>query len=275
MRTVKKSRRFSEFGFLVLLSATLILSVFAVTFFNKPPRKSFAQDTSLLQASPSSVKVTITSGMTKPALTLTSTGSNSFLMYGYPTDYGPGINWAPSSGGMSPGGTVQIEIQVNEGINPGTYTGNPIIKDSNNQSFTIPVSVTVVRSTTSRFVQVTSPNGGETLIKDTKTNITWNYYDIDTCSISYTFGPGHSSNIATVNASTRSYEWTVDVGNTTSTQAKISLLCHKTGIGQVQDQSDNFFTLASAQATATPTSSNTGTGGNQSASPTNTPSSVP
>ncbi len=198
-----------------------------------------------LQASASSVNLTIEEGKSTKAFDITSTGATQFSLYGYPTNYGPGINWSVSSGGISNGQSVPVEISVNSGINPGTYSGNAIVKDQSGAQISIPVKVTVVRTQVSRFVKVTSPNGGEALKVGDKVNISWEGNDIDKCNVGYSFGLGSLNNI-NPNVSTTgngSYEWTVNIGNTANTQVKIDLLCYKTGVGQVSDQSDNFFTV--------------------------------
>ena len=72
---------------------------------------------------------------------------------------------------------------------------------------------------------VTSPNGGEVLfVGDTKT-ITWTSSSvIDKVSIGYSTGPGSLNWIANNIPNTNSYNWNVNVGNTTNTQFKIWMI---------------------------------------------------
>lgn len=94
-----------------------------------------------------SVKVKIPAGSSFEVLNLTSTGADGFTMYGYPTTYGPGINWIPSSGGMVVGRGVPISIQVNQNVKSGIYTGTAVIKGlSGSAQVTLPVEVTVEES---------------------------------------------------------------------------------------------------------------------------------
>lgn len=198
-----------------------------------------------LQVSASSVDLTIEDGKSAKAFDITSTGATGFSLYGYPTEYGAGINWSVSSGGITPGSSVPVSVQVNSGINPGTYSGTAIIKNQSGVQISIPVKITVVRTQASRYVKILAPNGGETLKAGDTFTVQWEGNDIDKCNIGYTFGPGSrndiNSNVPTTGNG--SYAWTVNIGNTTNTQVKIDLLCYKTGIGQVSDQSDTFFTV--------------------------------
>lgn len=76
------------------------------------------------------INVTIPKGSTSETLlTYKSTGSTSFTFFGYPTDYGPGINWGASSGGISNGNTYNQTISVNSNTPSGTYHGNPMFRD--------------------------------------------------------------------------------------------------------------------------------------------------
>lgn len=68
--------------------------------------------------------ITLAPGESRRALTITSTGANGISMYGYPTGYGPGINWSVSSAGLVTGRSIDIKVQVNNNVPEGTYTGN-------------------------------------------------------------------------------------------------------------------------------------------------------
>lgn len=91
------------------------------------------------------VTITMNRGETKSnVFSFTSTGANGFTLYGYPTTYGPGINWNPSSGGMSVGNTMQASLSVNANVPVGTYTGTGRIQFTpSNAETTIAFSVTV------------------------------------------------------------------------------------------------------------------------------------
>ena len=73
---------------------------------------------------------------------LTDTGG--FSVYGYPTNYGPGINPIPASGGSENGDVVLFAVEVIATVPPGTYTGAFLIKDlSGNVLGEIPIKVIV------------------------------------------------------------------------------------------------------------------------------------
>lgn len=194
--------------------------------------------------SKSSVDLSIESGKSAKAFDIISTGTTQFSITGYPTSYGPGINWLETSGGMSKGQTIAINIKVNDGITPGIYTGNAVVDGLNSSRITIPVKITVFKTQTSRYVKVISPNGGETLSTGSSANISWEGTDIDKCSIMYLTNNNTGNTIATNIATTGSgsYSWNVNIGN--NPQAKISLTCYKTNVGQVLDDSDGFFTVS-------------------------------
>jgi len=62
--------------------------------------------------------------------------------------------------------------------------------------------------------------------------------------------------IATGIPNTGSYNWTVNVGNTTNTQFKIEITGYETGVGSVTDDSDAPFTVIKPSTTATSTPTN-------------------
>lgn len=92
-----------------------------------------------------SVTLTMNRGETKSnVFSFTSTGATGFTLYGYPTSYGPGINWNPSSGGMGVGSTTQASLSVNANVPVGTYTGTGRIQFTpSNAETTIAFTVTV------------------------------------------------------------------------------------------------------------------------------------
>jgi hypothetical protein len=71
---------------------------------------------------PGSVGITVPAGSNTFIFNLTSLTANQFAFYGYPTSYGPGIN-TPASGGITPGTSVPITLNVISTVIPGTYTG--------------------------------------------------------------------------------------------------------------------------------------------------------
>lgn len=90
-----------------------------------------------------SVNVTIPQGGKAPVFTFTSTGSTAFIFPGYPTSYGPGINWVHSSGGASNGRTITQEISLLN-VPAGTYSGAGLFRDeTTGAEKSIPVTVTV------------------------------------------------------------------------------------------------------------------------------------
>jgi len=100
-----------------------------------------------LRVNPQSVDVTIQAGQTAKVLDVTSISSNGFSFYGYPTSYGPGINWSISSSGTVPGRTIPVSISVITKVPAGTYTGVGILRDVQGTTrIDIPVKVTVLNS---------------------------------------------------------------------------------------------------------------------------------
>ena len=118
---------------------------------------------------------------------------------------------------------------------------------------TLTPSLTPVRTETpvpNRYVKITYPNGGESFNignNGARTRVTWESRDVDWCYLGWTTGPGSLNNFATIpNASVGYYDWNISVGNMLngmSREVKLDLLCYKTGIGSVLDQSDRFFTV--------------------------------
>lgn len=124
-------------------------------------------------------------------------------------------------------------------IQVGSGTSNDTLSNS--------VSLNVVSPPTPTLtITVTAPNGGETLFAGSTKNITWTSSSvIDKVSIGYSTGPGSLNWIANNIPNTNSYNWTVNVGNTTNTQFKIYIIGYQTGTGSVTDESDNFFSVHS------------------------------
>jgi hypothetical protein len=137
-------------------------------------------------------------------------------------------------------------------------------------------------ATPTRWLTVTSPNGGEVMTVGDVYQITWQSSpNIDKVSIGYKDCPSCLNWIVTTVPNTGSYAWTVFVGNTTNTQFTIEIIGYQTGVGSTIDDSDAPFTvLQHAVATSTPTNIPTNTS-TPSSIPTNiptgtsTPSSIP
>jgi hypothetical protein len=115
-----------------------------------------------------------------------------------------------------------------------------------------------------RWVTVTTPNGGETLTVGDVYRITWQSSpNIDKVYIGYKSCPSCLDWIVTNIPNTGYYDWTVFVGNTINTQFTIEITGYETGYGSAVDASDAPFTVLQPP-TATPT-----------AIPTNTPTNTP
>lgn len=99
-----------------------------------------------LQVNTKRIDVTVQAGNSVRALRVTSTGASGFQFYGYPTKYGPGINWLPASGGIIPGRSVDVVIQVNSNVPPGVYSGTGILMNLTRQRIEIPVKIKVTRT---------------------------------------------------------------------------------------------------------------------------------
>ena len=109
-------------------------------------------------------KLTIQPGQTQSIFAITSIGSTGISMYGYPTTYGPGINWNLSSVGLTTGRTIEIKVQVNSNVLPGIYSGSAtIISAPSQKRYIIPnIEVTVPsQATASASAQVTTGIKGD------------------------------------------------------------------------------------------------------------------
>lgn len=103
-------------------------------------------------------------------------------------------------------------------------------------------------------LKVISPNGGETLSAGQLHTITWeSSSQIDKVSIGYKACPSCLSWISYNIPNTYSYDWTVQVGNTTNTQFQIYIIGYHTGYGSVTDTSDASFTVIQPSPTPTAT----------------------
>jgi predicted outer membrane repeat protein len=110
-----------------------------------------------------------------------------------------------------------------------------------------------------RWIRVTSPNGGEVVTVGDVYRITWQASaNIDKVSIGYKSCTSCLAWIVTNIPNTGFYDWTVNVGNTTKTQFTIQITGYQTGVGSTTDYSDNSLTVL-PKPTPTRTSTKTAT----------------
>ena len=94
------------------------------------------------------------------------------------------------------------------------------------------------------FVKITSPSGGETFTEGNSTTIYWDSSEnIDKVNIMYKSDAHHGNWIAFTHPNTGSYNWNVDVGNTTNTSFFIQITGYETGKGSVTASSETFTVL--------------------------------
>lgn len=109
-------------------------------------------------------------------------------------------------------------------------------------------------ATTTSSLQVTSPNGGETLELGQTYRITWNSSsNIDTVWIGYSCGPGCLDWIATSLPNTGYYDWTPQL--TGIPQAKIEIDGFDHDTFAAKDESDALFYINQPTPTPTPRTS--------------------
>ena len=133
--------------------------------------------------------------------------------------------------------------------NPGNYSIYVTTIDQKSNEINLNISPTATQALS---ISITYPNGGEVFqiakngLNDGRMNrITWiSSSNIDTVSIGFSIGPGSLNWIANSIPNTGYYDWpaySVDerlIGK----QIKIYILGGQTGVGQVDDYSDNYFT---------------------------------
>lgn len=120
-----------------------------------------------------------------------------------------------------------------------------------NTSQTLPPSLfatstpTPLPTVTTPTVRITYPNGGETFTEGNQVNITWEATGIfSSFVLAYSDCPSCAGTIASVNGFSRSYNWKVDVGNTSNTQFKIWIISYPTNYSpNPTDYSDSNFTV--------------------------------
>lgn len=156
----------------------------------------------------------------------------------------------PDLGGL-PNGDIPLIVSDESGIYRNSDNQNII---GTNEGTTIKIGAQ--SSVAPRFVKITSPNGGETLEPGGVYKIQWDSNDVDTCELGYSFGEGSLNNIIKI-PNQGYYDWAVNIGNSVNTRVKIDILCYKTGVGSVGDQSDDFFTVTPGDSSPSPSPSPT------------------
>lgn len=105
-------------------------------------------------------------------------------------------------------------------------------------------TATITPIPTSRWVILTSPNGGEVMTVGETYRITWDSSpNIDKVTLGYKSCPSCLAWIANNIPNTNYYDWTVFVGNTTNTQFTLEIIAYETGFGSTVDYSDASFTV--------------------------------
>ncbi len=127
-----------------------------------------------------------------------------------------------------------------------TFTPTNIPAASNTPTF-VPTNTpapTPTSTPSGLWLTVTAPNGGEVMTAGNIYTITWQSSPyINSIWIGYSGCTGCLNWITTGSPNTGSYNWTVNVGNTTNTQFKIEITGYETGVGSVTDDSDAPFTV--------------------------------
>ncbi|MFA5033140.1 MAG: Ser-Thr-rich GPI-anchored membrane family protein [bacterium] len=101
----------------------------------------------------------------------------------------------------------------------------------------------------SSAVVVTTPNGGEKLIKDNVYTIRWSCGATDNLNIDLYKGGVFNSTIVSGTANTGSYDWTVPTGQATGTDYKVRVI--RGSAPTIYDESDNNFTITVPNITVT------------------------
>ena len=92
-------------------------------------------------------------------------------------------------------------------------------------------------------IQITSPNGGETIEKGETVRITWDSEKLKGVTLMYKSSLGTAGHISNGIINADYFDWTVNVGNTVNTQFKIWAIGYGIDSGQVYDYSDDFFSV--------------------------------
>ncbi len=112
------------------------------------------------------------------------------------------------------------------------------------------------------FITVTSPRGGETYTEGDRISVTWDSSaNIDKVSIMYKSDAHHGNWVAFDTPNTHSYNWTVDVGNTTNENFYIEITGYETGKGSLTNFGGYFTVHQKADAPPSPTPTGSQSGG--------------
>lgn len=134
---------------------------------------------------------------------------------------------------------------------PSSSTNNSINNASTPTSTPIPTPTPTPAQTSGYSVKVNSPNGGETFTNGGQMTINWEannvgtfyLYLIDQNNTAQVITTDYSSNLS--GPTTRSFTWTINLPNNSSTQFKIRIAAYQLGgSGFAEDYSDNYFTVS-------------------------------
>jgi len=164
---------------------------------------------------------------------------------------------------ITAGGEYKIGLFLHNGDNnergiAQSYSGNFILGTVSNQQITVGGNTTAsctptngtyrspVNNTTSDgnpLVSFVSPSGGEKLCVGKNYRITWDSTNVDKVSLGYSFGEGSlnwfQGNAANNIPNTGSYDWNVNIGNTTNTNLKLYIIGYHTGVGSKASYSNS------------------------------------
>ncbi len=109
-----------------------------------------------------------------------------------------------------------------------------------------------VAASTTKMLQVVSPNGGETLVSGQKYTIAWKEIGVKKIYLSLVNGGKEFGMIATIEASDKKYEWTVpDMSGWVSSgldPTKFKIFISENSALGVRDESDATFAIADASS---------------------------
>lgn len=192
-----------------------------------PTNKPVSQPTSTplpagATVSTNSVSITMNRGETKNnVFSFTSTGATQFTLYGYPTSYGPGINWNPASGGMVSGQTVNVSLIINSNVPVGTYTGTGILKfEPGAIEKSVAFTITVIEAPKSAMVFTFSADSVNVTIKNGQSASVFTFTSTGSTAFSFpgyptSKGPGINWGMSSGGISSgNTYTQTINIVNT-------------------------------------------------------------
>ncbi|GJQ63180.1 MAG: hypothetical protein SCALA702_22330 [Melioribacteraceae bacterium] len=155
-----------------------------------------------------------------------------------------GTNWISIENSVSAdGGSYEWSVPNNatsEALVRISNTSNTAQNDQSDAVFTI---------TEQPLINITSPNGGEEWLQGSTQNITWSSAAVTNVKIEYSTNNGTDWNevVASVAASSGTYEWTVPETPTTEGLVRLTAVEN----GSVTDQSDAVFSILAPSITVT------------------------